>query len=99
MLPHSPHGSPAAVFGFFAAITRRLSGCVDHEGVRPAAIRKFLPRIMRRVGARRLVTVGLAALAAGELWLAATPISRMSVLDSVGPLLMEGWASSWSSRR
>lgn len=59
------------------------------QGV-PCLLGPVLPRIMRRVGARRLVLVGLAMLGGGEFWLAATPISQSSVLDSLGPLLLEG---------
>ena len=59
------------------------------QGV-PCVLGPVLPRLMRELGARRLVTIGLALLAAGEFWLASIPLSATSITSSVGPLLIEG---------
>lgn len=59
------------------------------QGV-PCVLGPVLPRMMRRFGARRLVTGGLVLLAVGEFWLATLPVSASALLDHVGPLLLEG---------
>ncbi|WP_225992136.1 MFS transporter [Actinomadura montaniterrae] len=59
------------------------------QGV-PCLLGPVLPRMMRRFGARRLVTGGLLLLSAGEFWLAALPIGNASLAVHVGPLLLEG---------
>jgi MFS family permease len=59
------------------------------QGV-PCLLGPILPRMMRRFGARRLVTGGLLLLSVGEFWLATLPVSATSLAVHVGPLLLEG---------
>jgi EmrB/QacA subfamily drug resistance transporter len=60
------------------------------QGV-PCLLGPGLPRMMRRFGARRLVTGGLVLLAAGEFWLATVPVDRPSLAAHLGPLLLQGF--------
>ena len=59
------------------------------QGV-PCVLGPVLPRMMRRFGARRLVTGGLSLLAVGQFWMATLPVSASTLLGNVGPLLLEG---------
>ncbi|WP_157963905.1 MFS transporter [Actinocorallia populi] len=56
----------------------------------PCLLGPALPRLMDQLGARLLITGGLALLAAGEIWLAFVPLSRTSLVSLTGPLLLEG---------
>ncbi|MFB4295025.1 MFS transporter [Actinomadura sp. NTSP31] len=56
----------------------------------PCLVGPVLPRMMTRFGARRLVTGGLLLLAAGQFWLAGLSLRQSSLLDHLGPLLLEG---------
>lgn len=92
------------MFSFLGSVyvlSIRVSTLQGHQGISAAAffvvlqgvpclIGPVLPRIMRRVGARRLVTGGLALLGVGEFWLAAMPLTSTALSASIGPLLLEG---------
>jgi Na+/melibiose symporter-like transporter len=56
----------------------------------PCLLGPLLPGMMRRFGARRLVTGGLILLAVGEFWLASLSVEQSSLAVNIGPLLLEG---------
>ena len=53
----------------------------------PLLLGPVLARLLRHVGPRWLLVVGLLALASGQLWLASIPVSQMA-LNGVGFVLL-----------
>jgi len=49
-----------------------------------------LARLLRNVGPRWLLVIGLLALSAGHLWLAAVPVSQVGVMPILGVLALNG---------
>ncbi|QUQ64134.1 MFS transporter [Kutzneria sp. CA-103260] len=56
----------------------------------PLLLGPVLARLLRGVGPRRLLVTGLLALAAGQLWLAAVPVSATGLVPILGVLALNG---------
>jgi hypothetical protein len=56
----------------------------------PVLLGPVLARLLRHVGPRWLLVVGLLALASGQLWLASIPVSQTGVAPILGVLALNG---------